>query len=65
MRSIQFLEEQARALGLKRAELGVFEFNIPAIKLYTKLGYKEIVRLDDFTFWDGKMWQDIRREKYL
>ena len=64
-KAIQFLEEQARAMGLKRVELGVFEFNVPAIKLYTKLGYKEIVRIDGYTFWDGKMWQDIRMEKYL
>ncbi|HSM70288.1 MAG TPA: GNAT family N-acetyltransferase [Anaerolineales bacterium] len=63
--AIQFLEEQARAMGLKRVELGVFEFNLPAIKLYTNLGYKEIVRIDNFTYWDGKMWQDIRMEKYL
>ncbi|MDX1379205.1 MAG: GNAT family N-acetyltransferase [Anaerolineales bacterium] len=63
--AINYLEEQAKAMGLKRVELGVFEFNIPAIKLYTKLGYREIARIDDFTFWDGKMWQDIRMEKYL
>jgi len=63
--AIQYLEEQARAMGLKRAELGVFEFNIPAIKLYKKLGYQEIVRIDGFTYWDGKMWQDIRMEKDL
>jgi RimJ/RimL family protein N-acetyltransferase len=63
--AIKYLEEQARAMGLKRAELGVFEFNTPAIKLYTKLGYREIARIDDFTYWDGKMRQDIRMEKYL
>ena len=65
VQAIQYLEEQARAMGLTRVELGVFEFNDPAIKLYTKLGYKEIARIDDFTFWDGKMWQDIRMEKYF
>ena len=63
--AIKYLEKQAKAMGLKRAELGVFEFNTPAIKLYTKLGYQEIARIDEFTFWQDKMWQDIRMEKYL
>jgi RimJ/RimL family protein N-acetyltransferase len=63
--AIQILEDQAQAMGLKRVELGVFEFNTPAVKLYKKLGYQEIVRIDNFTFWDGKMWQDIRMEKYI
>ena len=60
-----FLEKQARAQGLKRMELGVFEFNVRAIQLYTKLGYREIVRIDNFTYYQGQMWQDIRMEKYL
>ena len=63
--AIKYLEEQAKAMGLKRVELGVFEFNLPAVKLYTKLGYKEIVRIDNFTYWQDRMWQDIRMEKYL
>ena len=63
--AIQYLEEQAKALGLKRVELGVFEFNVNAIKLYKRLGYQEIARIDNFTFWQDKMWQDIRMEKYL
>jgi RimJ/RimL family protein N-acetyltransferase len=46
-------------------ELGVFEFNAVAIKLYKKLGFLEITRINDFTFWMGRMWQDIRMEKYL
>jgi RimJ/RimL family protein N-acetyltransferase len=63
--AIQYLEEQIKAQGLKRIELGVFEFNINAIRLYQKLGYQEFARIDGFTYWDGKMWQDIRMEKYL
>lgn len=63
--AMQFLEEQIRQQGLKRMELGVFEFNTIAIKLYRKLGFKEIARIDNFTFWMDKMWQDIRMEKYL
>lgn len=60
-----FLEEQVRQAGLPRMELGVFEFNSRAIKLYKKKGFQEIGRIDDFTYWQGKMWQDIRMEKYL
>ena len=63
--AIEYLEEQIKAQGLKRIELGVFEFNTNAIRLYQKLGYQEFARIKDFTYWDGKMWQDIRMEKYL
>lgn len=63
--AMQFLEAQIRQAGLKRIELGVFEFNEPAIKLYKKTGYKEIGRIPDFTFWQGRMWYDIRMEKYI
>jgi len=63
--AMQYLEEQIKAQGLHRIELGVFEFNTNAIKLYKKTGYKEIARLDDFTYYQGKMWQDIRMEKHL
>jgi RimJ/RimL family protein N-acetyltransferase len=52
-------------LGLRRIELGVFEFNTRAIKLYQKLGYREFARIDDFTYWEDRTWQDIRMEKYL
>lgn len=63
--AMQYLEEQIRLQGLTRIELGVFEFNKNAIKLYRKLGYKEIARLNDSTYWQDKMWQDIRMEKYV
>jgi RimJ/RimL family protein N-acetyltransferase len=63
--AIQHLEGRIGAAGLKRIELGVFEFNQTAISLYRKLGYQEIGRLDEFTYWQGRMWQDIRMEKYL
>ena len=65
VRAIQYLEEQIKVQGLKRIELGVFEFNTAALKLYQKLGYKEFARLPDFTFWQDRMWQDIRMEKYI
>jgi RimJ/RimL family protein N-acetyltransferase len=64
-KAIQFLEEEIKKQGLKRIELGVFEFNERAFKLYQKLGYKEIGRIENFTYWQDKMWKDIRMEKIL
>lgn len=64
-KAMEFFEEESISLGLKRVELGTFEFNIRAQKFYKKLGYEEIGRLKDFTYWDGKYWDDIRMEKIL
>ncbi len=63
--AMQYLEEQIKQQGLQRIELGVFEFNHQAQKLYLKLGYKEIGRIPDFTYYQNKMWTDIRMEKYI
>ncbi len=63
--AMEYLENELRSKGLKRIELGVFEFNERARCLYLKLGYREIGRIKDFTYWNGKMWQDIRMEKLL
>ena len=63
--AMQFLEGQVRHHHLPRMELGVFEFNTRAIKLYKKLGFEEIGRIENFTYWQGTMWQDIRMEKYI
>jgi RimJ/RimL family protein N-acetyltransferase len=63
--ALQYLENEIKQQGLKRMELGVFEFNTSAIQLYQKAGFREIGRIPDFTYWQGKMWQDIRMEKYL
>jgi RimJ/RimL family protein N-acetyltransferase len=63
--AMQYLEGQIQQAGLHRIELGVFEFNTGAIRLYQKLGYKEIARIDKFTFWQGMMRPDIRMEKYI
>jgi RimJ/RimL family protein N-acetyltransferase len=65
MLAMQHLENEIRAAGYKRIELGVFEFNTNAHKLYQKAGYVEIGRIPEFTFWQGSMWTDIRMEKYL
>ena len=59
------LENLARAAGATRAELGVFEFKERAQALYHRLGYTEFKRIPNFTFWNGKMWTDIRMGKNL
>lgn len=64
-KAIQYLEDQIRKRGHSRIELGVFEFNTHAQMLYHKLGYQVIGYIDNFTFWQDKMWTDIRMEKYL
>ena len=63
--ALLYLENEIKHRDLRRIELGVFEFNTNAIKLYQKAGFQEIGRIPDFTFWQGKMWQDIRMEKYV
>jgi RimJ/RimL family protein N-acetyltransferase len=65
IKAIQYLEEEIKRKGLTRIELGVFEFNTRAYKLYQQLGYQEIARIADFTYWNNKMWSDIRMEKHL
>jgi RimJ/RimL family protein N-acetyltransferase len=61
--ALRYLEQEIVAHGLGRIELGVFEFNAPAIALYQKLGYQEIGRIPEFTYWQDRMWSDIRMEK--
>nr|WP_211201481.1 GNAT family N-acetyltransferase [Bacillus sp. NTK071] len=63
--AIEFLEKQIKQEGFHRIELGVFEFNTTAQALYQKLGYKEIARVENFTYWQDRMWSDIRMEKYF
>ncbi|RIW37370.1 GNAT family N-acetyltransferase [Bacillus salacetis] len=63
--AVEHLANQARNEGLKRVELGVFEFNEQAFRLYEKSGFKKIGVVRDFTYWQGRMWNDIRMEKYL
>jgi len=63
--AMEYLEKQIKAQGLIRIELGVFEFNTNAMKLYKKMGYREIGRIEEFTYWQGKMWTDLRMEKRL
>jgi RimJ/RimL family protein N-acetyltransferase len=63
--AIQHLEKQVEQEGLQRIELGVFEFNHQANRLYQKLGFHKIGVVKEFTYWQGRMWDDIRMEKYI
>ena len=64
-KAIQFLEKQIIKDKGNRIELGVFEFNKPALGLYKKLGYQEIGRVSELTFWNGKLRASIQLEKTI
>ena len=59
------LEHMAIHDGARRFEIGVFEFHTKALTLYKKLGYKEFKRISSFTFFNGRMWDDIRMVKQV
>lgn len=59
------IEALAASLGASHSQLGVFEFNERAHKLYASLGYQEVARIPNFTWWQGKTWTDIRMSKPL
>lgn len=64
-KAMEYFERESKKRGANRIELGTFAFNHRAQSFYKKLGYIEIGRLDKFTYWDGKYWDDIRMEKIL
>ena len=66
--AMEYFEQESRSRGVTRVELGVFEFNVRAQKFYKKMGYmgyKEIERIRQFTYWNERSWDDIRMEKPL
>ncbi len=63
--TMQWLEEHALNIGCNRIELGVFEHNLPAQRLYQSIGYDRIGSIPEFTWHDGMMHSDIRMEKWL
>ncbi len=65
VKAMQFVEKQILKAGGNRVELGVWAFNKPAHQLYLKIGYKEIARIPNFTFWNGQLWDNIQMEKSL
>lgn len=63
--AMKFLESTCKRQGYERIELGVFEHNLKAQKLYQKMGYHIFSRIPHFTFYDGTWYDDIRMEKIL
>lgn len=64
-KAMEFLESEIIKKGYNRIELGVFEFNKRAIAFYEKLGYKRIATIENFTYYNGEWYADIRYEKIL
>lgn len=62
--AMKFFESESKKFGAQRFELGVFEFNTRAQAFYRKMGYTELARIKNFTFFDGRYWDDIRMEKH-
>ncbi len=62
---IKHLEELAKDEKATHIEIGVFEFNEPSLRMFRALGYQQIGKIDNFTFWDGKFWADIRLLKLI
>ncbi len=63
--AMHHIEEVARRKGAKRIQLGVFDFNTRAKKLYQSLGYVHLYSTPAFTWWDDQMWTDLRLGKSL
>jgi len=59
------LERRIVKGGAIGAEVGVFAFNEPALQFVGHLGYREIGRVRDFTWWNGRFWDDIRFHRSL
>lgn len=64
-KAMEYIEDVARDRGAQWAQIGAFEFNQRARQLYENLGYQEIARIANITWWKGKRWTDIRMQKAL
>jgi RimJ/RimL family protein N-acetyltransferase len=64
-RIMKKVESIAMEMGAQRIELGVFEFNVRAIRLYEKIGYKKFGRKEETTYWHGRLWGSLHMEKIL
>lgn len=62
---IRHLEDLSRSAGATQAEVGVFEYNEASIRLFEKLGYRRFGSVPEMTWWDGKLWTDLRYTKSL
>ncbi len=63
--ALKFLEEEMKKANIKEVELGVFQFNKIAQKLYEKIGYRVVEVREKTTFYNGIWYGDIRMEKEL
>lgn len=64
-KSILHLEDLSRQAGSTFAEVGMFEINLASQALFKSLGYQVVKRIPEFTYWDGRMWADVRMTKDL
>ena len=62
---VQALEAMAKDAGAKRIEISIFEYNRRSLTFFTTLGYQEFARRKDWTYWDGRMWSEVRLLKVL
>jgi phosphinothricin acetyltransferase len=62
---LQTLEKEARKLKYHKLVIAGFPFNIPAISLYTKIGFQEIGIYKEQGILDGKWVDVILMEKIL
>jgi RimJ/RimL family protein N-acetyltransferase len=51
---VDTLLQEAKRDGLKLIVLDVFEDNLPARVLYTKFGFKEVGKIPNAIFWNGR-----------
>lgn len=64
-KAMKHIESVASQRGAKRVQIGVFEFNTRAQRLYESLGYTQLRRQKAVTWWNGQMWDSIRMQKTL
>jgi len=58
--TMRHLEALSLVHGATCVEAGVFEFNEPSLRMCLSLGYEKIGMKENFTYWNGRRWADIR-----
>jgi len=59
------IERECAQLGAHAIELGVFEYNKAAIRLYESMGYEIIAVIPEFVYFEGTWHADIRMLKRM